>query len=135
MLGTGGAIAAMDASALYIDHTTVSPAIARRIADTAAERGVPALDAPVSGGQAGAENGKLAIMCGGSDEAMSRARPVMEACFDACWKYYDEVAAKNPGFKKILDSLAPFRMDQHLWFRVAEFNFDSFNFSMSARGR
>jgi len=62
-------------------------------------------------------------------------RPVMEACFDACWKYYDEVAAKNPGFKKILDSLQPFRQDQHLWFRVAEYNFDSFNFAMSARGR
>ncbi len=62
-------------------------------------------------------------------------RPVMEASFDACWKYYEEVAAQNAGFKKILDSLAPFRMDQNLWFRVAEFNFDSFNFSMSAKGR
>ncbi len=62
-------------------------------------------------------------------------RAVLEPCFDACWKYYDEVAAKNPGFKKLLDSLAPFRADQNLWFRVAEYNFDSFNFSMSAKGR
>lgn len=62
-------------------------------------------------------------------------RPVMEACFDATWKYYDEVAAKNAGFKKILDSLIPFRKDQNLWFRVAEFNFDSFNFAMSAKDR
>lgn len=62
-------------------------------------------------------------------------RPVMEASFDAAWKYYDEVAEKNAGFKKILDSIAPFRMDQNLWFRVAEFNFDTFNFSMSAKGR
>ena len=62
-------------------------------------------------------------------------RSVMEASFDATWKYYDEVAAQNPGFKKILDHLAAFRMDQNLWFRVAEYNFDSFNFSMSAKGR
>jgi TRAP-type mannitol/chloroaromatic compound transport system substrate-binding protein len=62
-------------------------------------------------------------------------RSVLEASFDASWKYYDEVAAKNAGFKKILDSLAPFRADQNLWFRVAEFTFDSFNFSMSAKGR
>jgi TRAP-type mannitol/chloroaromatic compound transport system substrate-binding protein len=62
-------------------------------------------------------------------------RPVMEAFFDQTWKYYDEVAAKNPGFKKILDNLSAFRADQNLWFRVAEYNFDSFNFAMSARGR
>jgi 3-hydroxyisobutyrate dehydrogenase len=79
VLGEGGAMAAMRAGALYIDHTTVSPAIARRIAEHALERGVDALDAPVSGGQAGAESGKLAIMCGGSAEAMERARPVMQA--------------------------------------------------------
>ena len=79
VLGEAGALAAMAPRALYIDHTTVSPAIARRIADDAAGRGVLALDAPVSGGQAGAENGKLAIMCGGSAEAMDRARSVLEA--------------------------------------------------------
>ncbi len=79
VLGEGGALAAMAKGALYIDHTTVSPAIARRIADTASAGGIEALDAPVSGGQAGAENGKLAIMCGGSAQAMERARPVMAA--------------------------------------------------------
>jgi 3-hydroxyisobutyrate dehydrogenase len=79
VLGYNGALAAMPEGALYIDHTTVSPAIARRIADTARPLGVLALDAPVSGGQAGAENGKLSIMCGGSAEAMSAARPVLEA--------------------------------------------------------
>lgn len=79
VLGEAGALAAMAPGALFVDHTTVSPAIARRIADAASERGLLALDAPVSGGQAGAENGKLAIMCGGSDAAMERARPVLEA--------------------------------------------------------
>jgi 3-hydroxyisobutyrate dehydrogenase len=79
VLGSNGALAAMKAGALFIDHTTVSPEIARRIAKEADDRGVLALDAPVSGGQAGAENGKLAIMCGGSVQAMDSARPVMEA--------------------------------------------------------
>src|SRR6476659_8243061 len=79
VLGPDGALAAMPEASLFIDHTTVSPAIARNVAETAARRGIAALDAPVSGGQAGAENGKLAIMCGGSPEAMDRARPVMQA--------------------------------------------------------
>ncbi|HEY6817150.1 MAG TPA: NAD(P)-dependent oxidoreductase [Croceibacterium sp.] len=79
VLGETGALAAMSPGSLYVDHTTVSPAIARRIAEAAASRGVLTLDAPVSGGQAGAENGALAIMCGGSSEAMAAARPVLEA--------------------------------------------------------
>jgi 3-hydroxyisobutyrate dehydrogenase len=79
VLGDGGALAAMRRGALYIDHTTVSPAIARRIYAEASARGVAAVDAPVSGGQAGAENGKLAVMCGGTAEAMAQARPVMQA--------------------------------------------------------
>ena len=79
VLGEYGALAAMREGALFVDHTTVSPAIARRIAKEADGMGVLALDAPVSGGQAGAENGKLAIMCGGSDAAMDAARPVMKA--------------------------------------------------------
>jgi 3-hydroxyisobutyrate dehydrogenase len=79
VLGEAGALAAMRASALFVDHTTVSPAIARRIAEAADARGVLALDAPVSGGQAGAQKGALAIMCGGSEAAMTAARPVLEA--------------------------------------------------------
>jgi 3-hydroxyisobutyrate dehydrogenase len=79
VLGDEGALAAMAGGTLFIDHTTVSPAIARRIAEEAAARGIGALDAPVSGGQAGAENGKLAIMCGGDVQAVDSARPVMEA--------------------------------------------------------
>jgi 3-hydroxyisobutyrate dehydrogenase len=79
VLGEEGALAAMQAGALFVDHTTVSPAIARRIAEEAQRCGVLALDAPVSGGQAGAESGKLSIMCGGTAEAMAAARPVLEA--------------------------------------------------------
>ena len=79
MLGSSGALAAMRTGALYIDHTTVSPAIARTVAAAAQELGLLALDAPVSGGQAGAENGKLSIMCGGSAAAMAAAQPVMAA--------------------------------------------------------
>ncbi len=79
VLGPAGALAAMREGALFIDHTTVSPGIARRIAAEADSRGVLALDAPVSGGQAGAENGKLAIMCGGSEAAMAAAAPIIEA--------------------------------------------------------
>ncbi len=62
-------------------------------------------------------------------------RPVLEACFSECYKFYDELAAKDPKFKKIYDSLKTFRVDQNLWFRVAENTFDNFNFSMSAQGR
>src|SRR5690606_10315054 len=79
VLGTAGALAAMKRGSLLVDHTTVSPAIARRIAEAAEAIGVLALDAPVSGGQAGAENGALSVMCGGSPEAMAAARPVIEA--------------------------------------------------------
>ncbi|MFN3518071.1 NAD(P)-dependent oxidoreductase [Sphingomonas sp. ABOLG] len=74
-LGTDGAFGAMADDALFIDHTTVSADIARRLA---AARPL-SVDAPVSGGQAGAEKGQLSIMCGASEAAFLRARPVMEA--------------------------------------------------------
>lgn len=78
-LGTDGAFGAMRAGTVFVDHTTVSAAIARRLADEGDSRGMLVLDAPVSGGQAGAENGTLAIMCGGSAEAFAAAEPVMQA--------------------------------------------------------
>ena len=74
-LGSDGAFAAMRAEAVFVDHTTVSADIARRLADAR----TLVVDAPVSGGQAGAEAGKLSIMCGGTAEAMARAEPVMRA--------------------------------------------------------
>ena len=78
-LGPDGAFAAMRAGALFVDHTTVSAEIARRLDAEANARGLLSVDAPVSGGQAGAENGQLSIMCGGSDAAMAAATPVMQA--------------------------------------------------------
>jgi len=62
-------------------------------------------------------------------------RAVLEPCFLEAYKYYDELAAKDPKFKKIYDSLKAFRSDENLWFRVAENTFDNFNFAMSAQGR
>jgi 3-hydroxyisobutyrate dehydrogenase len=78
-LGEKGAFAAMASGALFVDHTTVSAKIARRLAEEGAAKGLLVVDAPVSGGQAGAENGKLSIMCGGTAEAMARAEPLMQA--------------------------------------------------------
>ena len=78
-LGSDGAFGAMRAGALFVDHTTVSAAIARRLADEGEARGLLVVDAPVSGGQAGAENGQLSIMCGGTDEALAAARPIIDA--------------------------------------------------------
>ncbi|WP_114954965.1 NAD(P)-dependent oxidoreductase [Sphingosinicella terrae] len=78
-LGENGAFAAMTGGALFVDHTTASAHLARRLADEGAARGLEILDAPVSGGQAGAEKGALSIMCGGTDRAMAAARPLMEA--------------------------------------------------------
>jgi 3-hydroxyisobutyrate dehydrogenase len=78
-LGHDGAFAAMAPGTLFIDHTTVSAAIARELAEAGAARQLHVLDAPVSGGQAGAENGVLTIMCGGTDAAYDAAEPVMAA--------------------------------------------------------
>jgi 3-hydroxyisobutyrate dehydrogenase len=79
-LGQDGAFAAMSKGGLFVDHTTASATIARELAGAAKERGFEFLDAPVSGGQAGAVNGKLTIMCGGSEAAYAKAEPVM-ACY------------------------------------------------------
>lgn len=78
-LGEHGAFAAMAPGALYVDHTTVSAKISRRLANEASVRDLLFVDAPVSGGQAGAESGRLAIMCGGTIEAVGRAHALMEA--------------------------------------------------------
>ncbi|MEM7661774.1 MAG: NAD(P)-dependent oxidoreductase [Pseudomonadota bacterium] len=67
------------AGMIIVDHTTASAGLARRLHARAAEKGAAFIDAPISGGQAGAENGQLAIMCGGDEEAFSKAEPVMAA--------------------------------------------------------
>jgi 3-hydroxyisobutyrate dehydrogenase-like beta-hydroxyacid dehydrogenase len=78
--GQEGALAAMKPGTILIDHTTASATVARELHAGAKARGVHFLDAPVSGGQAGAENGKLTIMVGGDKEAFARAEPVL-ACY------------------------------------------------------
>ncbi len=78
VLGDEGAFAGMARSAVFVDHTTVSAIVSRELASLGAEAGIGWIDAPVSGGQAGAENGQLAIMCGGDAAAFDAARPVMD---------------------------------------------------------
>src|ERR1700761_7495214 len=75
----GAALPALAAGAIVVDHTTASARVAREMAEAAAARGCAFLDAPVSGGQAGAENGQLAIMVGGDTAAVEQARPVIGA--------------------------------------------------------
>ncbi len=77
--GPDGAFAAMGPDTLFIDHTTVSAQVTREMAAAAQAQGAGFVDAPVSGGQAGAENGALSIMCGGSVADYDRAAPVMAA--------------------------------------------------------
>ncbi len=78
-LGADGVLGAMAAGALLVDHTTTSADMARRLALACAARAIGFVDAPVSGGEAGAVNGKLAIMCGGTAEDVARAHPVMDS--------------------------------------------------------
>lgn len=77
-LGADGVIARARAGALLIDMTTSSPVLARRIAEAAAQRGLGALDAPVSGGDVGAREARLVIMAGGAESDFARARPIFE---------------------------------------------------------
>ena len=78
-LGRDGAFRAMAKGTVFIDHTTVSAKIARQLAVEAKGLGIMAVDAPVTGGQVGATNGTLTLMCGGSDAAIAAASPVMDA--------------------------------------------------------
>jgi len=83
-LGGDGALGAMTKGAVFVDHTTVSAAVTRELAGVATEAGIAFIDAPVSGGQAGAENGKLSVMCGGDAAAYARAEPVIAAYAKIC---------------------------------------------------
>jgi 2-hydroxy-3-oxopropionate reductase len=79
LLGDAGALSAMRSGTLLIDHTTASATLAREINSAAVEKGVGFLDAPVSGGQSGAENGALTVMVGGEDSDYEAAKPVFES--------------------------------------------------------
>ncbi len=82
--GPDGAFAAMSRGAIFVDHTTASADVARELHGKAAVLGVSFIDAPVSGGQAGAENGLLTVMCGGDDAPYAVAEPVIAAFARAC---------------------------------------------------
>jgi 3-hydroxyisobutyrate dehydrogenase-like beta-hydroxyacid dehydrogenase len=77
--GKEGVLSGIKKGAILVDHTTASADVARKVHAMAKEKGVHFIDAPVSGGQAGAENGKLTVMCGGDPEAFARAKPVMDS--------------------------------------------------------
>ena len=77
-LGEDGVFAGAREGAIVVDHTTASADLARELAAGGADRGVGFLDAPVSGGQAGAENGQLTVMVGGDEETFARAKPVID---------------------------------------------------------
>jgi len=83
-LGPDGALAGMAKDAIFVDHTTASAQIARELHQTARSMGLHFIDAPVSGGQAGAENGVLTVMCGGDEAPYARAEPAIKAYARAC---------------------------------------------------
>ena len=78
-MGENGAFSTMKPGSVFVDHTTASASIARKLSEAASESGIHFIDAPVSGGQAGAENGVLTIMAGGEKEVFDRVAPVMSS--------------------------------------------------------
>ncbi len=82
--GPGGVFESMTSGSVLVDHTTASADVARELHAVASDQGVGFLDAPVSGGQAGAENGTLTIMCGGEQDDFDRASPVLAAYARSC---------------------------------------------------
>ena len=83
-LGESGAFAGMSAGSIFVDHTTVSAAVTRQLCEAAEKLDLSFVDAPISGGQAGAENGQLSIMCGGDADVFRRAEPIMQAYSRIC---------------------------------------------------
>ena len=83
-IGERGAFAGMQRGATFVDHTTASAEVARELHAMAGERGIGFIDAPVSGGQAGAENGVLTVMCGGEAEVYAKVEPAIMSFARAC---------------------------------------------------
>lgn len=88
-LGEDGAFAGMSPGSVFVDHTTVSAAVTRELAEIARSKGIGYVDAPISGGQAGAESGQLSVMCGGAPEDFERAAPVIDAYAKICRRLGD----------------------------------------------
>ena len=93
-LGADGAFAGMKPGAIFVDHTTVSAQVTRELAAVAAAQGKGFVDAPVSGGQAGAVNGVLSVMCGGAEADYARAEPVIAAYARVCRRLGDSGAGQ-----------------------------------------
>ncbi len=83
-VGENGAFGGMATGALFVDHTTVSEAVTKELYETAKNAGLSFVDAPISGGQAGAENAMLSIMCGGDQPDYERAEPIMDVYSKMC---------------------------------------------------
>ncbi|MCC7319568.1 MAG: NAD(P)-dependent oxidoreductase [Rubellimicrobium sp.] len=94
VLGADGALAGMAAGAVLVDHTTVSARVTRELAAAADARGIGYVDAPVSGGQAGAEKGVLSVMCGGAPDDYARAEAVVAAYARICRRLGDPGAGQ-----------------------------------------
>ncbi len=94
VLGADGAFAGMQPGAIFVDHTTASAEVARELAQAARTLGLRFIDAPVSGGQAGAQNGQLTVMCGGDAEAFDNVRPVAMAFSRAVTRIGDSGAGQ-----------------------------------------
>lgn len=92
--GENGALAGMAPGSIFVDHTTVSAAVTRELYAAAGQGQISFVDAPVSGGQAGAENGALSVMCGGDAEAYARAEPVIDAYAKTCRRLGDSGAGQ-----------------------------------------
>jgi len=93
-LGEDGAFAGMVPGSVFVDHTTVSAAVTRELYDSAKEGRLSFVDAPISGGQAGAENGQLSIMCGGDRAAFDAAEPIMQTYAKMCRRIGDSGAGQ-----------------------------------------
>ena len=93
-LGDDGAFADMPAGSIFVDHTTVSAKVTKELAAAAAQKGITFIDAPVSGGQAGAENGQLVVMCGGDQAAYIKAEAVIAAYAKTCRRLGDTGAGQ-----------------------------------------
>ncbi|GHE02464.1 oxidoreductase [Defluviimonas sp. 20V17] len=93
--GADGAFTGMSSGAIFVDHTTVSAKVTRELAATAAAAGIGYVDAPISGGQAGAENGVLSVMCGGDQAAYDKAEKVIDAYARICRRIGDTGAGQT----------------------------------------
>ncbi|MCO4843135.1 MAG: NAD(P)-dependent oxidoreductase [Yoonia sp.] len=93
-IGEDGAFSSMSAGAIFVDHTTVSAAVTRELYSAAKAAGVSFVDAPISGGQAGAENGQLSVMCGGDQAAYDQAEAVIAAYSKMCRRIGDSGAGQ-----------------------------------------